>query len=213
MFPTLPLQHNVYIPLFWETAWFGGLLCRFRALQNMIWCDMIWYDMTSHGMTWYLIYVIFDIYIYIPWKFFVHQSVCIWCLNWCKSLGSRNGTNHWDSIFALKLVTVALFQYPIRRFIARFRKVLKPRDLYLELHGRSEIWQAHRQQGCRCACPISKRCDNLNYQSGDFETPREYLILIEYWNQTDMASLLYFFHPPFVGADSRLHAVSHWLWF
>ena len=26
-----------------------------------IWYDVIWYDMTLHGMTWYLIYVIFDI--------------------------------------------------------------------------------------------------------------------------------------------------------
>ena len=42
----------------------------------------------------------------------------------------------------------APFQYPIRRLAVRSRKVSKPRDLYLELSDRSEIWQAPRQQGC-----------------------------------------------------------------
>ena len=32
------------------------------------------------------------------------------------------------------------FQYPIRRLTVRSRKVSKPRDLYLELSDRSEIW-------------------------------------------------------------------------
>ena len=53
------------------------------------------------------------------------------------------------------------------------RKVLKPRDLYLELWYRSEIWQALRQQCCRCACHISKRYHNLKYQSRGFETLRD----------------------------------------
>ena len=52
-------------------------------------------------------------------------------------------------------------QYPKRRLSVRSRKVSKPRDLYLKLSDRSEIWQALRQQCCRCACQISKRCDNL----------------------------------------------------
>ena len=46
----------------------------------------------------------------------------------------------------------------------------KERDLYLELSDRSEIWQALWQQCCRCACQISKRYDNLKYQSRGFET-------------------------------------------
>ena len=78
----------------------------------------------------------------------------------------------------------ALFQYPIRRLIVRYRKVSKPRDLYLGLSDRSEIWQAPRQHWCRCACQISKRCDDLNYQSRGFETSRDLTIrrLIRYWN-------------------------------
>ena len=54
-------------------------------------------------------------------------------------------------------------QYPIRRLIVRSRGVSKPRDLYLELSDRSDIWQAHRQQCCRRVCQISKRYDNLKY--------------------------------------------------
>ena len=54
-------------------------------------------------------------------------------------------------------------QYPKRRLFVRSRKVSKQRDLYLELSDRSEIWQALRQQCCRCACQISKRYDNLKY--------------------------------------------------
>ena len=59
-------------------------------------------------------------------------------------------------------------QYPKRRLSVRSRQVSKPRDLYLELSDRSEIWQALRQQCCRCACQISKRYDNLKYQSRGF---------------------------------------------
>ena len=77
-----------------------------------------------------------------------------------------------------------LFQYSIRRLIVRSREVSKPRDLYLDLSARSEIWQAPRQHCCRCACQISKLCDNLNYQSRGFETSRDLTIrcLIGYWN-------------------------------
>ena len=59
--------------------------------------------------------------------------------------------------------TKAPSQYPKWRLSVRSRKVSKPRDLYLELFDRSEIWQALRQQCCRCACQISKWYDNLKY--------------------------------------------------
>ena len=75
-------------------------------------------------------------------------------------------------------------QYPKRRLSVRSRKVSSPRDLYLELSDRSESWQAPRQQCCRCACQISKRYDNLKYQSRGFETLR-YLTkrrLFRYWD-------------------------------
>ena len=89
----------------------------------------------------------------------------------------------WDCA-RVSMVTWALFQYPIKRLTVRSRKDSKPRDLYLALSDRSEIWQAPRQQGCRSACQISKRCDNLNYQSRGFETSRDLTIrrLIGYWN-------------------------------
>ena len=72
----------------------------------------------------------------------------------------------------------------------RSRKVSKPRDLYLELSGRSEIWQALRQQCCRCACQISKRYDNLKYQSRGFETLRDLTErrLFGYWDGAQVSS-------------------------
>ena len=75
-------------------------------------------------------------------------------------------------------------QYPKRRLFVRSRKISKPRDLYLELSDRSEIWQALRQQCCRCACQISKRYDNLKYQSRGFETLRDLTKrrLSRYWD-------------------------------
>ena len=75
-------------------------------------------------------------------------------------------------------------QYPKRRLSVRSRKVSKPRDLYLELSDRSEIWQALRQQCCRCACQILKRYDNLKYQSRGFETLRDLTKrrLFGYWH-------------------------------
>ena len=75
-------------------------------------------------------------------------------------------------------------QYPKRRLSVWSRKVSKPRDLYLELSDRYEIWQALRQQCCRCACQISKRYDNLNYQSRGFETLRDLTErrLFGYWD-------------------------------
>ena len=70
-------------------------------------------------------------------------------------------------------ITSKLFQYPIRCLILRSRKASKPLDLYFELSDRSEIWQAVQQHCCRDACQLSKRCDDLNYQSRVFETSRD----------------------------------------
>ena len=75
-------------------------------------------------------------------------------------------------------------QYPKWRLSVRSRKVSKPRDLYLELSDRFEIWQALRQQCCRCACQIAKRYDNLKYRSRGFETLRDLTErrLFGYWD-------------------------------
>ena len=82
------------------------------------------------------------------------------------------------------LVPRAPSKYPKWRLIARSREVSKPRDLYLELPGRFEIWQALRQHCCRCTCKISKGYDNLKYQSRGFETSRDLTIrrLFGYWD-------------------------------
>ena len=63
-----------------------------------------------------------------------------------------------------------------KSLIVRSREVSKPWDLYLALSDRSEIWQAHRQHCCRCACQMSERCDNLNYHSRCSETSRDLTI-------------------------------------
>ena len=79
--------------------------------------------------------------------------------------------------------TVSISDYQIRRLIVRSCKISKPKDLYLELNDRSEIWQAPRQQACKCACLISKRCDDFDYQSCGFETSRDVTRhLVGYWN-------------------------------
>ena len=87
---------------------------------------------------------------------------------------------HWNSFRA----TWAPSQYPKRRLFVRSREVSKPRDLYLELSDRSEIWQALRQHCCRCACQISKGYDNLKYHSRGFETLRDLTKrrLFGYWD-------------------------------
>ena len=51
----------------------------------------------------------------------------------------------------------APFKYPMRRLIARCRKVSKARNRVLKCPHRFAIWLAHRQQCCRCACQISER--------------------------------------------------------
>ena len=92
----------------------------------------------------------------------------------------------WNSIFHGRdqQWSRAPSQYPKRRLFVKSRKVSKPRDLYLELSDRSEIWQALRQQCCRCACQISKRYDNSKYQSRGFETLRDLTKrrLFGYWD-------------------------------
>ena len=82
------------------------------------------------------------------------------------------------------LDTRAPSQYPKRRLSVRSREVSKPRDLYLELFDRSEIWQALRQQCCRCACQIAMRYNNLKYRSRGFETLRDLTErrLFGYWD-------------------------------
>ena len=87
-------------------------------------------------------------------------------------------------------------QYPKRRLSVRSRKVSKPRDLYLELSDCSEIWQALRQQCCRCACQISKRYDNLKYQSRGFETLRDLTKrrLFGYWDGALVPGVFYGVH-------------------
>ena len=57
------------------------------------------------------------------------------------------------------------FQY----YTLRSRKISKPRDLYLELFDRYEIWQVSRQLCCQSACPISKQHNNSNYLCRCFE--------------------------------------------
>ena len=85
----------------------------------------------------------------------------------------RSKARHHFMSVTSSLTPWAPSQYPNRRIFVRSRKVSKPRDLYLELPDRSEIWQAYRQHCCRCTCQISKRCDNLKYQSRGFETSRD----------------------------------------
>ena len=71
-------------------------------------------------------------------------------------------------------------QYPKRRLSVRSRKVSK-RDLYLELSDRYDIWQALQ---------ISKRYDNLKYQSRGFETLRDLTErrLFGYWDGAQVST-------------------------
>ena len=80
-------------------------------------------------------------------------------------------------------------QYPKRRLIVRSREVSTPRDLYSELFDRCEIWQALRQQCCRYAGQISKRYDNLEFQSRGFETLRDLTKrrLFGYWDEDQIS--------------------------
>ena len=83
------------------------------------------------------------------------------------------------------------FQYPIRRFILRSRKVSKARDQVLKCSYRFQIWRAHQQQCCRCACQMLERSDNSKYKFRDFETLRDYMIRrpIGYWNRARVTAI------------------------
>ena len=70
-------------------------------------------------------------------------------------------------------LSLALFQYPIKRLIGRFREVLKQWYLYLELSNRSEIWQTPWWRCCWGAYQLLKQCNNWKYQSGVIETSRD----------------------------------------
>ena len=96
----------------------------------------------------------------------------------------KKNTNIQQTFIAFSCDIRAPSQYLKRRLSVRSRQVSKPRDLYLELSDRSEIWQALRQQCCRCASQISKRYDNLKYQSRGFETLRDLTKrrLFGYWD-------------------------------
>ena len=109
--------------------------------------------------------------------------------------------------------TWAPSQYPKRPLFVRSRKVSKPRDLYLDLSDRSEIWQALRQQCCRCACQISKRYDNLKYRSRGFETSRDLTKrrLFGYWDGA-LVLLSEQFHAEFVQCSNKgnIQALHCW---
>ena len=75
---------------------------------------------------------------------------------------------------------------------------------------RSDIWQAQRQQCCRCARQISKQYDDLNYQSRSFETSRDLTIrrLIGYWNSALLSDAAAFFTRT---APPQVHVTRCWL--
>ena len=112
------------------------------------------------------------------------------CSDLCDSkLG--NTARNTAPIMCIWKIFWAPSQYPKRRLSVRSRKVSKPRDLYSELSDRSEIWQALRQQCCRCACQISKRYDNLKYQSRGSEALRDLTKrrLFGYWDGAQIPKL------------------------
>ena len=53
---------------------------------------------------------------------------------------------------------------------------LEAAKIVFKMYNCSEIWQAPQQQCCWCVCKISKRCNNLNYQSCSFEILRDLTI-------------------------------------
>ena len=160
-------------------------------------------------------------------RILIHQLNIYVIYNWLNFLAVRN-CSHWHhfdinwfikrnwqflidglqyikSQFKIQHSSWVPSQYPKRRLPIRSRKVSKPRDLYLELSDLSEIWQAVRQQCCRCACPISKRYDNLKYRSRGFETLRDLTErrLIGYWNRVLV--------PIEVGPRGQLTLLPCWL--
>ena len=78
---------------------------------------------------------------------------------------------------------------------------------------RFEIWQAHRQQCCRCACQISKRYDNLKYQSRGFEILRKDVFSdIETGPRVLIATALWCICiiGQYVTSVLHLYAIVHW---
>ena len=140
-----------------------------------------------------------------PWFWHVHSIYYIHTKHYSRIL------TNWNILFLRAIPTKSWYghagvlddlilsgfrapsQYPKRRLSVRSRKVSKPRDLYLELSDRSEIWQVLRQQCCRCASQISKRYDNLKYQSRGFETLRDLTKrrLFGYWDGAQVAFSCY----------------------
>ena len=105
-----------------------------------------------------------------------------WCSFQCR--GHALGMESQEFLICCLILALLWLLNPKIRLSVRSRKVSKPRDLYLELSDRYEIWQALRQQCCRCACQISKRYDNLKYQSRGFEPSRDLTKrrLFGYWD-------------------------------
>ena len=62
------------------------------------------------------------------------------------------------------------------RLIARSREDLKPRDSYLYIFNRSDIWQAPHQKHWRDACQISERYDDYSNRSRGFESSRDFSV-------------------------------------
>ena len=109
-------------------------------------------------------------------------------VSWTSYLYSGN-PNTWKDRLYNETGTWAPSQYPKRRLSVRSRKVSKPRDWYLKLSYRFEIWQAHRQHCCRSSCQISERSDNSKYKSRGFDTLRDLTErrLFGYWDGAQIA--------------------------
>ena len=127
-----------------------------------------------------------------PWWIWINTS-CEFIMNDCITTTTQSTTKPCAYVLGYTVgITQGLAtsgtrdpsQYTKIRLSVRSRKVSKPRDLYLELSDRSEIWRALRQHCCRCACQISKLYDNLKYQSRGFETSRDLTKrrLFGYWD-------------------------------
>ena len=81
----------------------------------------------------------------------------------------HNGISYTDKTTSLYWI-IAQGQFQIIDNTS-YCTISKPQDLYLELCDCLEIalkFETPRQQCCRGVCQISKRCDDLNYQSRDF---------------------------------------------
>ena len=82
-------------------------------------------------------------------------------------------------MYPVYLVPDDLGSVSIRRLIVRSREVSKPRDWQFKLSHRFEIWQAHRQHGCRCACQISERSYHSKYKSRGWEALRDLTLKLD----------------------------------